>query len=105
MRQALGDCEKLPDDWLTTATMRNVGKCWVRHLVRGRMIRRLGGGMRKYKRVLRGRGIMRELKRVDRNTKEINERQRRRWQRLKQKVHELYDKLDIKDGKKEPFVW
>ena len=44
------------------------------------MIRRLGGGMRKYNRVYRGKsGIVREQYEVDRKKGKFNIRQRWRW--------------------------
>lgn len=58
LRQGLGGCEELYDDWITgTATViRETGRrCLVCQLDRRQMIRRLGGGTRKYRRVFRGR--------------------------------------------------
>ncbi|MCJ8736305.1 hypothetical protein PDJAM_G00258240 [Pangasius djambal] len=55
LRQALGGQVVLPDDWETTAeVIRVTGRCWVCHLEGGKKIRRLGGGMRKFRIVSRG---------------------------------------------------
>lgn len=57
---------------------------------RGRKTRRLGRGMRKYRKVYEGRGwqrsgITREMKKVDRSTRGCGIRRRERWQRLRKR--------------------
>ncbi|KAK3552267.1 hypothetical protein QTP86_006076 [Hemibagrus guttatus] len=68
LRQALGGQVVLPDDWETTAEVfRETGeRCWVCHLEGGKKIRRLGGGMRKFRIVSRGRDLEKAYDRVPR---------------------------------------
>ncbi|KAK3519401.1 hypothetical protein QTP70_027519, partial [Hemibagrus guttatus] len=68
LRQALGGQVVLPDDWETTAEVsgRQGERCWVCHLEGGKKIRRLGGGMRKFRIVSRGRDLEKAYDRVPR---------------------------------------
>ncbi|KAK3559294.1 hypothetical protein QTP86_010737 [Hemibagrus guttatus] len=87
LRQALGGQVVLPDDWETTAeVIREKGeRCWVCHLEGGKKIRRLGGGMRKFRIVSRGR-VKREVSKA------------------KQKAYnKLYTRLDTREGQKDLY--
>ncbi|KAK3529466.1 hypothetical protein QTP70_031161 [Hemibagrus guttatus] len=87
LRQALGGQVVLPDDWETTAeVIKEKGeRCWVCHLEGGKKIRRLGGGMRKFRIVSRGR-VKREVSKA------------------KQKAYnKLYTRLDTREGQKDLY--
>ena len=53
MRQALGGRKELLHDWITTATVIRETEVFLCHMDSGQMIRRPGGGTRKYRRNLR----------------------------------------------------
>ncbi|XP_051776636.1 uncharacterized protein LOC127526150 [Erpetoichthys calabaricus] len=71
VRQALGGSEELPDSWAATADVVKVTARRVLGVTSGQRKRKPGGGMGKYRRVYRGRGLQRrsgifkEMQKVD----------------------------------------
>lgn len=85
LRQALGGKGELPGDWESTAVVPNLlRRCLVCLLDRGKRTRRHCGGMKKERKVLKGRDwqrkceILRGTKKADRSNGRLGVRQRKR---------------------------
>uniref|UniRef100_A0AAQ6IRJ4 Reverse transcriptase domain-containing protein n=1 Tax=Anabas testudineus TaxID=64144 RepID=A0AAQ6IRJ4_ANATE len=89
---------------------KQVGRCQVCHLERGKKVKTLGGGMRKYRNAVQRKKLARrkwDVERTEESRQEYKEAQRRvkrEVAKAKQKAYnELYDRLDTKEGEKDLY--